>query len=143
MPSLDTLEQLLARFAAADCSWFSSVRPDGRVHSAPVWHVWLKPRAYVVTTENAVKVVNIAHNPSVVVALPDPLDPFIMEGVARLNSDALAAVAPLFRAKYDWDPTTDVGYSALIEITPGKVMAWGKYGEGRWSTADVQQLGQT
>jgi len=135
-----TLDSLLARFAAADCSWISSVRPDGRVHSVPVWHCWASGRVYVATTGNAVKVGNIASNPHVVIALPDPLDPFIIEGVAAVRPIVMPEVAALFKAKYDWDPTTDAGYSALIEIRPSKVIAWGKYGDGRWAAADISEL---
>lgn len=135
-----TLDSLLARFAAADCSWISSVRPDGRVHSVPVWHCWASGRVYVATTGNAVKVGNIASNPHVVIALPDPLDPFIIEGVAAVRPTVTPEVAALFKAKYDWDPTTDAGYSALIEIRPSKVIAWGKYGDGRWAAADISEL---
>lgn len=137
MQTESLLQQLLVSFAAAECCWFSSVRPDGRVHSAPVWHVWSNGRAYVVTTEGAVKVANIAGNPHVVVALPDPLNVFIMEGQARLNRDALAGVAPMFEAKYDWNPLTDAGYSVLIEVAPTRIMAWGAHGEGRWTGPDV------
>ena len=139
MTTPTTLESLLARFAAADCSWISSARPDGRVHSAPIWHVWSAGRAYVVTTGNAVKVRNITHNPHVVIALPDPIDPLIIEGAAVIRPSVSPEVAALFKAKYDWDPATDTGYSALIEITPSKIIAWGKHGEGRWRAADVQE----
>ena len=140
MTSLTTLESLLVRFAAAECSWISSARPDGRVHSVPVWHAWADGRVYVVTTGNAVKVRNIAANPQVVIALPDPIDPLIIEGVASLKQTVSPDIAVQFKAKYDWDPTTDTEYSALIEIEPSKVIAWGKYGEGRWTAADVREL---
>lgn len=140
MTSLTTLESLLARFAAAECSWISSTRPDGRVHSVPVWHIWTDGRVYVVTTGNAVKVGNIASNPHVVVALPDPVDPLIIEGVALLKPTIPPFLSAQFKAKYDWDPTTDAGYSALIEIMPSKIIAWGKYGDGRWTAADIREL---
>ena len=140
MASLTTLESLLARFAAAECSWISSVRPDGRVHSVPVWHVWTNGRAYIVTKDNAVKVGNIASNPNVVVALPDPFDPFIIEGVALLKQTSSPEVAGVFKVKYDWDPANDTDYSTLIEIRVNKVLAWGKHGDGRWTAADIAGL---
>lgn len=140
MASLTTLEGLLARFAAAEFSWISSARPDGRVHSVPVWHIWADERAYVVTTGNAVKVGNIASNPNVVIALPDPVDPLIIEGVALLKPAIPPELAAQFKAKYDWNPTSDASNSALIEIIPSKVIAWGKHGEGRWTATDIREL---
>lgn len=142
-----TLRTLVQRFAEADCSWLSSVRPDGRAHSAPVWHVWYRGRAYVVTTARAVKTANIARNPSVVIAHPDPHDSLIIEGWAT-TADSLGdapdslwhALRPLFREKYDWDICTDEVYDTIIEITPTKLMAWGKYGEGRWGGADLLRV---
>lgn len=140
MTSLTTLENLLARFAAAECSWISSVRPDGRVHSVPVWHVWTNGLAYIITKDNTVKVHNIANNPNVVVALPDPLDPFILEGVAQLKQAIPPEIAEHFKVKYDWDPMSDSGYSTLIEIRANRVIAWGKHGDGRWTAADIAVL---
>ncbi len=140
MKSLTKLEGLLNRFAAAEFSWISSTRPDGRVHSVPVWHIWADERAYVVTTSKAVKVDNIASNPNVVIALPDPVDPLIIEGVALLKPAIPPGVAAQFKAKYDWNPASDASYSTLIEITPSKVIAWGKHGEGRWTGTDIREL---
>jgi hypothetical protein len=132
------LRAQLARFAAAEFSWISTVRADGRAHSVPVWHVWTEGRAYVVTTPDAVKAGNIAHNPNAVLALPDPVNPLILEGSATLRPAAMALVAPLFKAKYDWDPGNDAGYTAIIEVAPMKLMAWGEHGEGRWNGSEVE-----
>ncbi len=140
MKSLTMLDELLARFAAAEFSWISSARPDGRMHSVPVWHIWADERAYVVTTGNTVKIGNIASNPNVVIALPDPVDPLIIEGVASLKPAIPPEVAAQFQVKYSWNPASDASYSTLIEITPSKVIAWGKHGEGRWTATDIREL---
>ena len=129
----ETLSQLIHRFAEADCSWLSSVRPDGRAHSAPIWHAWYQGRAYVVTRGVAVKVANIRHNPSVVLTLPDPMNPLIIEGQAAQVEAVRPALRPLFQAKYDWDIENSAEYDTILEITPTKIIAWGQYGEGRWS----------
>ena len=50
-----TLSALLEKFAQADCCWFSSVRPDGRAHLAPIWHVWHAGSVYVVTRDQSVR----------------------------------------------------------------------------------------
>jgi general stress protein 26 len=135
-----TLHALVQRLAESDCCWFSSVRPDGRAHSVPIWHVWHLGRVYIITDPKSVKVANIRHHPAVVVTHPDPLNPIIVEGVAQLAPDRLADISARFQAKYDWDPSQDAQYGAVLEITPSKLMAWGKYGEGRWSGEDVVRI---
>ena len=133
MPPTDpTLTALLEKFAAADCCWFASTRPDGRAHLAPIWHVWYEGAAYVVTKEGAVRTANIRHNPAVSLSLPDPLNVFVLEGTARFAQEMEEALAPLFQAKYDWNIRTDPGYNTIIAIDPVKALAWGSHGEGRW-----------
>lgn len=134
-----TLHAVLSRFAESDCCWFCSVRQDGRAHSVPIWHVWAGGRGYVITEPKSIKVTNILGNPSVVMTHPDPMNPIILEGQGRLAPDRLHEIAPQFKAKYDWNPAEDAGYSAVIEITPTKLMAWGKYGEGRWGKEILAQ----
>ena len=136
----ETLRALVKRFAEAECSWFNTVRPDDRAHSAPVWHVWYQGRAYVVTTPDAVKITNIAQNPAVVITHPDPINPVIIEGWATLAPEAEEALQPLFLAKYNWDIGTDADYGAIIEVTPTKLLAWGNHGEGRWDGEAVLQV---
>jgi hypothetical protein len=126
------LETLLANFAIAEASWYSSVRPDGRVHSAPIWHVWHEGCAYVCTPDDAVRTRNAAANPSVSLALPDPYNVFIIEGIAELAGEMERALQPLFYEKYDWDIVEDIEYNTILRITPKKIMAWGDHGEGRW-----------
>ena len=75
-----------------------------------------------------------------VVTHPDPLNPIIVEGVAQLAPDRLTEVSTRFQAKYDWDPSEDAQYGAVLEITPSKLMAWGKHGEGRWSGEAVVRV---
>ena len=135
-----TLRALVQRLAESDCCWFNSVRPDGRAHSVPIWHVWHLGRVYIITDPKSVKVANIQHHPAVVVTHPDPLDPIIVEGLARLAPDRLPEISSLFQTKYDWDPSQDAQYGAVLEITPSKLMAWGQYGEGRWSGDDLAQV---
>lgn len=128
----EILLRLLEKFAAADTCWVSSVRPDGRAHLAPIWHVWCDSRIYLVTPHGSVRARNISVNPRVSVALPDPMNVLIIEGAARPAPARAAQLQPLFQSKYDWDIATDADYDMIIEIVPRKVMAWGNHGEGRW-----------
>lgn len=129
-----TYKTLTARFSEAECSWMSSVRPSGKVHSAPVWHVWHDGCVYVVTQETAVKVRNIAHNPSVVITHQDPIEPIIIEGTAVLVVGMTEELRPYFQQKYEWDIATDDAYQAIVQITPTKIIAWQQGGKGlfRW-----------
>lgn len=125
------LARLIEKFAQAEASWFSSTRPDGRAHLAPIWHVWHEGRIYVVTQSSSVRARNIAHQPAVSLSLPDPMNVLIVEGTARTAQEQKEALKPLFQAKYNWDFTTDNPYNLIIEVTPRKVMAWGSDGDGR------------
>jgi nitroimidazol reductase NimA-like FMN-containing flavoprotein (pyridoxamine 5'-phosphate oxidase superfamily) len=136
-----TLSEILRRFAASDCSWLTTVRPDSRPHAAPIWHVWSNGRAYIVTKPTAVKVGNIGHNPHVVITHPDPHSAIIIDGLARIVQNKEQVLRPLFKEKYDWDILTDVEYNTIIEIMPTKVLAWGEEGAAqrrRWSAEDLK-----
>jgi len=126
------LAKLLDKLAQAEACWFGTVRPDGRAHLAPIWHVWHAGRLYVVTQRDSVRARNLQTNPAVSVALPDPFDVLILEGEAYPAQHLQAELQPLFAAKYNWDIDTDADYDLIIGVTPRKLMAWGKDGEGRW-----------
>ncbi len=126
------LLRLFEKLTTAEAVWFGSTRPDGRAHLAPIWHVWHNQRAYVVTQPNSVRARNIALQPAVSLALPDPMSVLIVEGTAQPVPEQVADLRPLFRAKFNWDIATDADYGLIIEVTPRKIMAWGDHGEGRW-----------
>ncbi len=126
------LARVIEKFAEAEACWFSSTRPDGRAHLAPIWHVWHAGKVYVVTQSTSVRAQNIAKQPSVSLSLPDPMNVFILEGVARFAPEMEAELAPFFQAKYNWDITTDADYDTIIAVDPQRALAWGSHGEGRW-----------
>ncbi|MBV7327122.1 gamma-glutamylcyclotransferase [Chloroflexi bacterium TSY] len=137
------LRQIIERIARTDCSWMSTVRPDGRAHSAPVWHVWHQGCAYVVAQPIAVKVKNLAQNPSVVLTLPDPHDVVIVEGWAIETPTKRSLLQPLFLEKYQWDIGVDASYTSIIEITPLKLIAWGTEGADgarRWGGDEIHAI---
>lgn len=134
-PPPDSLAALLEMFAAAPAVWYGSVRRDGRVHLAPIWHVWDGRAAYVVTQRAAVRARNLAHNLSVSLALPDPVNVFVIEGSAAEAPDALETIERLFQSKYAWNVRSDTEYDCIIRVTPARAMAWGSHGEGRWRYA--------
>lgn len=134
------LLECVRRFASANCSWLSTVRPDGKAHLSPMWHVWYRGRAYMVASGTSVKVTNISVNPSVSVSHPDPSDVIVIEGWALATDLMEDSIRPLFLEKYGWDIATDVTYNTVIEITPLKLMAWHNSPAMRWTGADVLQI---
>ncbi len=96
--------------------WFATVRPDGRPHLVPIWFVVAAERWYVCTNPDSVKARNLKANSSVCLALEDGDHPYVVEGQAR-PVDVTTGVAEKFKAKYDWDITSDSQYTQLIEVT--------------------------
>jgi len=126
------LAALLEQFAQADACWFSSTRPDGRTHLAPIWHVMHAGRIFIVTQRKSVRSANIRANPTVSLALADTSNALIIEGMAQPAQARRGEVQPHFLTKYAWDIATDPAYDDVIEVIPRKVIAWGNHGEGRW-----------
>jgi PPOX class probable F420-dependent enzyme len=118
-------EEMITRLESQQNIWFSSVRPDGRPHLAPVWFVWHAGKVYIGTDPKSVKIRNIRRNARVTLALEDGTHPVICEGSARIvekpwPEPLLAA----FFQKYEWDLNKEEQYNAVVEITPEKWLAW-------------------
>jgi PPOX class probable F420-dependent enzyme len=96
--------------------WLATVRPDGRPHLVPIWYVVDEGRWYLCTNPGSVKARNLSQNPRVALALEDGTNPYIVEGEARLVSPS-TTIVDKFKAKYDWDITTDAHYSSVFEVT--------------------------
>ena len=133
IPDDEPLGAAFERIAAETYSWFTSVRPDGRPHVVPMWHVVHGNLIYVATPVESVKVANVAVNPSVVVALADPADVVRIDGWAIESVGALAEVSPYFFTKYGWNPGSEPeGSYVLIEVTPRIVSTWTDGASNRW-----------
>ncbi|OBI83754.1 pyridoxamine 5'-phosphate oxidase family protein [Mycobacterium sp. 1245805.9] len=126
---------------AAQVSWLSTVRSDGRPHVTPLVAVWLDGVLYFGTGETEQKGVNLAHNPNVVLTTgcntwDRGLD-VVVEGKARRVVDRSTlerlAVAWLTKWKGAWDfEATDAGFhragihSLVFAVEPSKVLAFGR-----------------
>ena len=105
--------------------WISTVRPDGRPHLTPVWFVWHADKVYACIQGRSVKTNNLDQNPHAALALEDGSSVVICEGMIQFIEEPWpTSVADLFRAKYNWDITTDHDYNRLLEVTPVKWLIW-------------------
>ena len=51
--------------------WLTTVRPDGRPHSIPVWFLWESATILIFSKPNTKKIRNLRRNHSVTLALDD------------------------------------------------------------------------
>jgi PPOX class probable F420-dependent enzyme len=96
--------------------WMATVRPDGRPHLVPIWFVVDAGRWYLCTAPGSVKARNLSRNPQIALALEDGSNPVVIEGEAQPASPS-TNVVDKFKAKYDWDITSDGHYSVVFEVT--------------------------
>ena len=123
-----------ARWAAIDgrlgrelTVWLTTVRHDGRPHTAPVWFIWLDDVLYFCTSVHSQKYLNLGFETAVTASLPDTSNVIIIEGHAAIaHPDAIDPLADYFYHKYEWDFREDHSTQwGLITVTPIKVLAWG------------------
>lgn len=127
---------------AAQLSWVSTVRSDGRPHVTPLVAVWLDGALHFTTGPEEQKAVNLAANPHVVVTTgcnrwDEGLD-VVVEGEARRVTDraVLEGLAAAWTTKWDgsWQfAVTDGGFlndahglALVFAVEPTKVLAFGK-----------------
>jgi nitroimidazol reductase NimA-like FMN-containing flavoprotein (pyridoxamine 5'-phosphate oxidase superfamily) len=129
---------------AAQLSWVSTVRADGRPHVTPLVAVWLDGALHFCTGPGEQKAVNLAANPHVVLTTGcnqwnRGLD-VMVEGQARRVADrgTLERLAAAWATKWDgsWKfAVTDGGFqneagglALVFTVEPTKVLAFGKDG---------------
>jgi len=111
----ETPESAARRLDEARNVWLATVRPDGRPHLVPIWFVADGDRWYVCTAPGSIKARNLHSNPHLALALEDGDQPYIVEGQARPVQPPPDIIGK-FKAKYDWDITTDTHYSQVFEV---------------------------
>ncbi len=81
------------RLCSDEMVWLSTVRPDGRPHSIPVWFLWESATLLIFSQPNTQKIRNLRKNPSVTLALDDTKKGVvILEGTAELLGQGDASV---------------------------------------------------
>lgn len=123
----DQLSRIAPRLDQEANIWFATVRADGRPHLVPIWFVFHEGKIWICTPADSQKVRNLRHNPNACAALEDGSSPVILEGTAveRLKPPYPDQLAPIFKAKYDWDfRTDDEADYILVEFTPARILSW-------------------
>ena len=117
--------------------WLTTVRPDGRPHTVPVWFWWDGEAVTIFGQPGTTKVRNLQTNPRVTLALEtrdEGEEVIIIEGTAELlNQSSDLVMSPGFAAKYahlfpriDSSPERMAAvYRQPIRVSPDKLLAWG------------------
>lgn len=142
-------EEAVRELAAAELSWLSTVRPDGRPHVTPLLTVWQADALHFCTGAEERKARNLAANPQVVLttgtnALKGGLD-LVVEGraVRVREPDRLQGLAEAWERKYGPDWHFDVedggfagqgGIALVFRVEPVTAFGFGKapYSQTRW-----------
>ena len=116
--------------------WLTTVRPDGRPHTIPVWFLWDGKTVLIFSQPNTQKIRNLRDNPNVTLALDgsdEGGDVVVLEGKAELLKEKATELNPPgYFTKYrssiqDTGETPESlaqSYSQPIRITPTKFVGW-------------------
>jgi gamma-glutamylcyclotransferase (GGCT)/AIG2-like uncharacterized protein YtfP len=139
-PADPVLTRVLARLVNAKRTWLATTRPDGRSRVRPVQHLWHHERMYVLKHTDSDQLQDILQNPAVTLAHPGAANPITLEGWATPPQNVRALLRPLFLARCGVDIEVDP-YS-VVEITPLRLRARGRYGQGEWRGGEVARVGK-
>ena len=100
--------------------WVTSLWPDGRPHSMPVWGIWDGEALWFSSGRRSRKARNLAADPRCVVTTEDANEPVVVEGHADVTDDrdAIARVADLMNAKYGGITAEFLASHATIRVRP-------------------------
>ena len=115
------------RLSAARNYWVSTVRPDGRPHSMPVWGTWDADLLWFTSSVRSRRVRNLLAEPRCVATTEDASDPVVIDGAAEVITDAglIGRVLCLMNAKYGTDiqmEFLDPAVNATIRLRPDVVI---------------------
>lgn len=118
----------LDRLASSQNYWLSTVWPDGRPHSMPVWGVWHDTAIWFFSSIHARKIQNLRGEPRCVLTTQDVGEPVVFEGVAETVTEPgrLQAFLRQLNQKYEVDlgaDTIDPAQNATVRVAPQRVIA--------------------
>ena len=108
------------RLTASRNYWLTSLWPDGRPHSMPVWGAWDGEALWISSGRRSRKARNLAADPRCVIATEDAGEPVVMECHADLvrEHDAIVRAAGLLDAKYGGITAEFLAAHATIRAQP-------------------------
>ena len=116
-------EHVSQRMEAAKNYWISTVNPNGRPHTVPVWGVWVDDMLHFGGSPDTRWARNLAQQPYVVAHLDDSDKAVIIEGrVTRLtdpDSPQMTRLDDVYEVKYNMRHGPPI-----FQLFPAKVMAW-------------------
>jgi len=138
-PANDIHARAQARLDTEQIAWFATVGRDGFPHAVPVWFLEHGDRILVLSRPATAKVHNLRDNPHAMMHLeggPDGEHLTVLQGTAAISDRSaiewMPELAPAYEAKYRSGlkgigltmDTMAEQYSAVIEFTPAKLIAW-------------------
>jgi PPOX class probable F420-dependent enzyme len=111
------------RLVASHDYWLASSRPDGRPHLMPVWGVWDGAAVFFSSANGSRKAQNLRARPRCSLATDDAYRPVVLEGDARVVTDAARRknALDLENAKYGTDygiEMLDPDHNTWFEFRP-------------------------
>jgi gamma-glutamylcyclotransferase (GGCT)/AIG2-like uncharacterized protein YtfP len=134
------LFRILGRLVNTKHTWLATTRPDGRSRLRPVQHLWYHERMYVLKHNDSDQLQDILQNPAVTLAHPSAASPITLEGWATPPQNVRLLLRPLFLTRYGIDIERDP--YTIVEITPLRLRARGRYGQGDWRGGEVAKAGK-
>jgi PPOX class probable F420-dependent enzyme len=106
--------------------WVATARPDRRPHLMPVWAVWDGGALWFSSSLGSRKARNLSREPRCSIATDNAWEPVVLEGVARVvtNADALERFIGLENEKYGTDygvEFLDPAVNATFRVAPSWV----------------------
>lgn len=105
-----------------------------------VQHLWHQERMYVLKHTDSDQLQDILQNPAVTLAHPAAANPITLEGWATPPRNVRPFLRPLFLARYGVDIDSEA--YTVVEITPLRLRARGRYGHGEWRGGEVAKAGR-
>jgi PPOX class probable F420-dependent enzyme len=78
-----------SRLREALIAWLSTARPDGRLHTVPVWFLWTGEEVLITAEPGSVKIRNLRANPRLTLAIDGSRgghEAVMLEGSAEIGS---------------------------------------------------------
>lgn len=114
------------QLAKARNYWIITARPDGQVHAAPVWGLWLDGTFYFSTDPDSRKGRNLAANPNLVVHLESGDDVVILRGAVEqiINPSLLVRYVDSYEKKYRFRPDANDTSAGVYKVKLRVAYAW-------------------